>query len=61
MERLRSEQGTLYVEALVGLTLLAFSLLAISPLFLLSMKGNATSGDMTAAAMLTHDKAEELK
>ena len=61
LRKLGSEEGSLYLEALVGITLFSMALLAISPLYVLAMKGNASSENMTISAMLAHEKLEELK
>jgi hypothetical protein len=51
----------MYVEVLLALSLLAVSLLAIVPLFVLAARGNAASADLTFAATLAQHKAEELR
>ena len=57
----RSETGSLYLEMLIALSVLAFSLLAILPMFITAARNNAASTDLTMAATLAQDKAEELR
>jgi type II secretion system protein I len=57
----RDQQGFMYVEVLVGMAVLAFALLSIIPMFVMAARTNGASSDMTFAATLMHDKAEELR
>lgn len=55
-----NEQGSMYLEAMIGLTVLAMALISIAPLFILAARENAFATDMTVAATLVQGKAEEL-
>jgi Tfp pilus assembly protein PilV len=59
--RFPSVDGFLYVELLVGMVILGISLLALVPMFVLSSQTSAAAGDRTIAAMLTQQRAEEIR
>lgn len=54
-------EGFLYVEMLVGLTLLSIALMALVPMFVMAAHKNAAATDMTAAGTAAWDKAEDLR
>jgi prepilin-type N-terminal cleavage/methylation domain-containing protein len=54
------ERGMSLVEILVALTLLAFALLALFPLFLSAVKTAASANQLTSANTLVREKLEEL-
>ena len=55
-----AERGFLYVEVLAALTILAFAVVAMAPLFLIAARENAAAGDQTLVTALAQDKAEAL-
>ena len=57
---MRPEKGFLTIELLVSSTILMFILVSMIPLFILSMRENAASKDMTVAWAYAMDKMEEL-
>lgn len=61
MTNTRNETGFLYVEALVAMLLLAFTLLATAPMLVLGARENASAGDLTFATTIANDRAEALK
>ncbi len=56
----RSERGLTLIEVAVAMTLLAFGLLAIAPLFASSVKTNASSNQLGNVNALAGEKLEEL-
>jgi Tfp pilus assembly protein PilV len=57
----RSREGGLtLVELLIALALLAFTLLAIAPLFIASVKSNYSGNEYTSTNMLARDRLEQL-
>ena len=57
----RLEAGFLYVEVLIGLAIFGMAMLAVVPMFLLGVQGNATAHDLTYASSLAQEKAEALR
>ncbi|MCA1581037.1 MAG: prepilin-type N-terminal cleavage/methylation domain-containing protein [Acidobacteria bacterium] len=58
--RRRLERGLTLIEVAVAMTLLAFGLLAIAPLFASSVKTNASSNQLGNVNALAGEKLEEL-
>jgi type II secretory pathway pseudopilin PulG len=56
----RRESGLTLVELLVALGLLSFVLLAIAPLFIMSMKSNFSANEYTSIHVLARDRLEQL-
>jgi prepilin-type N-terminal cleavage/methylation domain-containing protein len=56
----RSERGLTLVEVLVGLALFGFVLVAITPLFMASIKFNVTANEATSIHILARDRLEQL-
>ena len=56
-----SEDGFSLVEVLIALGILGMALLALIPMFVLAVHGNANSGDLTFATNLVQEKATELR
>ena len=56
----RRESGLTLVELLVALGLLSFVLLAIAPLFIVSMKSNFSANEYTSIHVLARDRLEQL-
>ena len=59
--RQRPDAGFLYVEVLVGLAIFGMAMLAVVPMFLLGIQGNAAAHDMTYASSLAQEKAESVR
>ena len=60
MRFLRRERGMTLIEVLVALSILAVALLALAPLFTVSVKTNASAHQLTNANTLAREKLEEL-
>lgn len=56
----KSQRGLTLIEVAIAMTLLAFGLLAIAPLFATSVKTNASSNQLGNANGLAGEKLEEL-
>jgi prepilin-type N-terminal cleavage/methylation domain-containing protein len=56
----RKERGMTLIEVLVALSILAVALLALAPLFTISVKTNAAAHQLTNANTLAREKLEEL-
>jgi type II secretory pathway pseudopilin PulG len=56
----RRESGLTLIELLVALGLLSFVLLAIAPLFIMSMKSNFSANEYTSIHVLARDRLEQL-
>lgn len=56
----RRERGMTLIEVLVALSILAVALLALAPLFTVSVKTNASAHQLTNANTLAREKLEEL-
>lgn len=56
----RSARGLTLVELIVGLALFGFVLVAITPLFMASVKFNLTANETTSIHMLARDRLEQL-
>jgi len=56
----RNERGMTLIEVLVALSILAVALLALAPLFTISVKTNASAHQLTNANTLAREKLEEL-
>ena len=57
----KKNDGFTLLEVLVGLVLLAISILAIAAMQFTAIRSNHFSGSLTQAAILAEDKMEELK
>ena len=57
---LDSQSGLTLIELLLALALLAFVLLAITPLFMASVKSNYSGNEYTTIHMLARDRLEQL-
>ena len=55
------QRGFSLIEVLIGLVVLAFSLLAIAGMQLTSIRGNHFSSDLTQATVVAQNKLEELR
>lgn len=58
--RRRSEAGVTLVELLIATALLAFILIAIAPLFIMSVKSNYSANEYTSIHNIARDKLEQL-
>ncbi len=58
--RISREAGLTLIELLLALALLAFVLLAITPLFMASVKSNFSGNEYTTIHMLARDRLEQL-
>lgn len=58
--RTSREAGLTLIELLIALALLAFVLLAITPLFMASVKSNYSGNEYTTIHMLARDRLEQL-
>jgi len=58
--RRRNDRGMTLIEVLVALSILAVALLALAPLFTISVKTNASAHQLTNANTLAREKLEEL-
>ncbi len=56
----RSQRGMTLIEVLVALSILAIAILALAPLFTISVKTNASAQQLTSANTLAREKLEEL-
>jgi prepilin-type N-terminal cleavage/methylation domain-containing protein len=56
----KSQSGLTLIELLIALALLAFVMLAITPLFMASVKSNYTGNEYTTIHMLARDRLEQL-
>lgn len=56
----RNQRGMTLIEVLVALSILAVALLALAPLFTVSVKTNASAHQLTNANTLAREKLEEL-
>ena len=52
----RNERGMTLIEVLVALSILAIALLALAPLFTISVKTNASAHQLTNANTLAREK-----
>lgn len=57
---MRSRRGLSLIEVLVALSVLSISMLALVPLFAMSVKTNNSAGQLSAANTLAREKLEEL-
>ena len=56
-----NQRGFSLIEVLVGLVVIAFGVLSVAGMQLVSIKGNHFSSGLTQATTLTQNKLEELK
>ena len=56
----RGQRGMTLIEVLVALSILAIAILALAPLFTISVKTNASAQQLTNANTLAREKLEEL-
>ena len=56
----RGQRGMTLIEVLVALSILAVAILALAPLFTISVKTNASAHQLTNANTLAREKLEEL-
>ena len=56
----RGQRGMTLIEVLIALSILAVALLALAPLFTMSVRTNASAQQLTSANTLAREKLEEL-
>jgi prepilin-type N-terminal cleavage/methylation domain-containing protein len=56
----RGQRGMTLIEVLVALSILAIAILALAPLFTMSVRSNASAQQLTNANTLAREKLEEL-
>ena len=59
--RIQNRQGFTLTEVLLGLVMLAFSVLAVAGMQVASIKGNAFSQNLTQASVLAQNRMETLR
>jgi type IV pilus assembly protein PilV len=60
-ESLRKEKGISLLEVLVAMVILAFGVLGLAPMIVISMFGNSYSNQVTVADAIAQDRLEEIK
>lgn len=58
---LRNEKGITILEVLVAMIILAFGVLGLAPMIVISMYGNSYSNQVTIADAIAQDRLEEIK
>lgn len=58
---LRNEKGVTLLEVLVAMILLAFGVLGLAPMIVISMFGNSYSNQVSVADAIAQDRLEEIK
>ena len=58
---LRNEKGITLLEVLVAMIILAFGVLGLAPMIVISMFGNSYSNQVTVADAIAQDRLEEIK
>ena len=56
----RGQRGMTLIEVLVALSILAIAILALAPLFTMSVRTNASAHQLTNANTLAREKLEEM-
>jgi len=59
--KLSGQKGFTLLEVLVAMIVLAIGLLGIAPMFVMSMRGNQFSREVSETAYLAQDRIEQLK
>lgn len=60
-QSLRNEKGVTLLEVLVAMIILAFGVLSLAPMIVISMIGNSYSNQVTIADAIAQDRLEEIK
>lgn len=60
-QSLRNEKGITLLEVLVAMIILAFGVLSLAPMIVISMYGNTYSNQVTVANAIAQDRLEEIK
>jgi Tfp pilus assembly protein PilV len=58
---LRCRKGITLLEVLVSMVILAFGILGLAPIIVISMYGNSYSNEITTANAIAQEKVEQLK
>ena len=61
IQSLRNEKGVTLLEVLVAMIILAFGVLSLAPMIVISMIGNSYSNQVTIADAIAQDRLEEIK
>jgi len=60
-QSLRNEKGITLLEVLVAMVILAFGVLGLAPMIVISMYGNSYSNQVSVADAIAQDRLEEIK
>lgn len=60
-KQLVNEKGVTLLEAMIAMVILAFGVLGLSPMIVISMYGNSYSNQVTVADAVAQDRLEEIK
>jgi len=60
-QSLRNEKGITLLEVLVAMIILAFGVLGLAPMIVISMFGNSYSNQVSVADAIAQDRLEEIK
>ncbi|MCK4428102.1 MAG: prepilin-type N-terminal cleavage/methylation domain-containing protein [candidate division Zixibacteria bacterium] len=60
-QSLRNKKGVTLLEVLVAMIILAFGVLSLAPMIVISMIGNSYSNQVTIADAIAQDRLEEIK
>ncbi len=60
-QRLGNEKGITLLEVLVAMIILAFGVLGLAPMIVISMYGNSYSNQVSVANAIAQDRLEEIK
>jgi type IV pilus assembly protein PilV len=61
IQSFRNEKGITLLEVLVAMIILAFGVLGLAPMIVISMYGNSYSNQVTVANAIAQDRLEEIK
>jgi len=61
IQSFRNEKGITLLEVLVAMIILAFGVLGLAPMIVISMYGNSYSNQVTVANAIAQDRLEEMK
>ena len=61
MKTVRNEKGVSLLEVMIAMIILAFGVLGLAPMIVVSMYGNSFSNQVTAADAIALDWLEEIK
>jgi prepilin-type N-terminal cleavage/methylation domain-containing protein len=61
LKHLKSGKGLTLLEVMVGMVILAFGILGLAPIIVISMFGNSYSNEVTTANAIAQEKVEQLK